>query len=108
MSTIYKYLIKCNQEKGKMIAEVPKHAEPISILLKDLNTAYLYCIVDPTEKETIEREVLWIGTGWEIDQETKSKINYYTFLGTYEIRNLVWHFWIEPIPNFDFLGICEF
>ena len=100
MTTIYKYLIEHDAEKNRMVIKIPKNAQPISLLLSDGDKDYVYCIVDSEEKETIEKEVIWIGTGYELEKETIEKIRYYTFLGTHKIGYFVWHFWIEPnVPN---------
>ena len=97
MSVIDKYLIKYNQETNEMYVDIPKNAKPFSMRLEDRDKAYIYCIIDKNEHETIEKEILWIGTGWDINEEIEDKIKYYTFLGTYKYNDLVWHFWMEPM-----------
>lgn len=108
MSIIYKYPIELDIENEGMYVNLPKGAKVFSVLVEDIHQAYVYAIVDSTEKEINKREVLWLGTGWELTKEQESKINYYTFLGTYKIQDLVWHFWIEPekeefnMPDYPF------
>lgn len=103
MSAIYKYRIEVDLETKITYVKLPKNATVISVMLEDIYTAYIYAIVDPTEKEFYKREILWLGTGWELSKDQISKINYYTFLGTYKVENLVYHFWITPDEAFDFL-----
>ena len=99
MSIIQEYLIEYNQEKDQMYIKVPKSAKTISMILEDVDKAYIYCTVnkDDDDDEIIKREVLWLGTGWNLNQEIENKIGYYDFLGTYKYGDFVWHFWIEPM-----------
>jgi hypothetical protein len=101
MSVIYKYPVLYNQEKDKMYVEVPEFAQPISIVVESANIAFIYYIADKEEGSTkVQKEVLWIGTGWYLKQETREKMNSYKFLGTHKVEdlknNLIWHFWVEP------------
>lgn len=96
MSVIYKYLIELDMETETMYVNLPKNAKVFSLLVEDVNKAYVYAIVDPKEEQMNRREVIWLGTGWEFSDEQECKMDYYTFLGTYKLNNLVWHFWIEP------------
>ena len=103
MKSIYKYPIEINISSNSLYIQVPKGAELLSISIETPSIAFIYCLVDPDQEEMIKREVLWLGTGWEIDQETEEKIDRYKFLGTYKIKSekkdksdLIWHFWIEP------------
>lgn len=103
MFAIYNYRVEMDLETESMYVQLPKHAKVLSLLLKDINEAYIYAIVDLKDiEEEVRREVLWLGTGWQLSEEQKNRMNYYTFLGTYKLNNLVWHFWIEPDENFDF------
>ena len=102
MSIIYKYRIKLDMETESMYVNLPKGAKVFSLLLEDIDKAYVYAIVDPKEEEINKREVLWLGTGWHLSKEQEIRISYYTFLGTYKLNDLIWHFWIEPDENFDF------
>lgn len=100
MSVIYKYPIELDQKTEQMYIRVPRYAIPISVMVEDTSVAFVYCLVDSKEKELVQKDVLWLGTGWELDQEIEKKIRYYNFLGTHRFKdsknNLVWHFWIEP------------
>ena len=97
MSVIYKYPIKID-EMNNFYVELPIGAEIISILCEGTYDIFIYAIVNPKEEKVIKRNIIWLGTGWEIDKNIEDKIKYYTFLGTYKTKNnLVWHFWIEFI-----------
>ena len=98
MSVIYKYPIKVKEdEMNSFYVELPVGAEVISILCEETYDIFIYAIVDPKEERTIKKDIVWLGTGWEINKKEEDKIKYYTFLGTYKTKNnLVWHFWIEP------------
>lgn len=98
MSVIYKYPIKIKEdEMNSFYVELPIGAEVISILCEETYNIFIYAIVNPKEEKVIKKDIVWLGTGWEIDKNIEDKIRYYTFLGTYKTKNnLVWHFWIEP------------
>ena len=104
MISIYKYPIELDTETDKMCVKIPVNAKPFSVVLADASTAFVYCIVDTEEKDIVSKEVLWLGTGWGLNQEIVDKIKCYKFLGTCEVEDLknklIWHFWIEPnYPN---------
>ena len=98
MSIIYKYRVEMDLETESMYIELPIGADILSVIVEDPYTAYIYAIVDSKEKRTQRREVLWLGTGWELNEEQEIKIADYNYLGTYKAPEsyLVWHFWIEP------------
>lgn len=98
MLVIYKYPIELRLDDNFIYCNLPKGAEELSCVFKDLYEGYIYAIVNKEETETIEREVLWAGTSGEINQETKKKMDKYTYLGTHLINgsNLVWHIWLQP------------
>ena len=98
MSVIYKYRVEMDLETESMYIELPIGADILSVIVEDPYTAYIYAIVDSKEKRTQKREVLWLGTGWELTEDQKMKIMDYNYLGTYKVPNsdLIWHFWIEP------------
>lgn len=101
MFNIYKYPILLNQETESMYVSVPTGSEVISVDLIDSTTAYIYAIVDQIVDSFEIREVLWLGTGWNLNQETRDKMSYYEFLGTHRKSDLVYHFWIEYHPMDD-------
>lgn len=100
MSAIYKFPIELNAETETMYVKLPRNAKVISILVEDIHKAYIYALVDSKEEKMDEREVLWLGAEWKLSEEQESKIEYYTFLGTHKIQDLVWHFWIVPDEDF--------
>lgn len=94
MKTIYKYAIKSRDKE--MYVELPSSARVISYLNKEGGLGCVYAVVESTDYSIEEREVLFLGTGWELDQETVYKMMYYKFLGTHTFDNyLVWHIWIQ-------------
>lgn len=94
---IYKYIINIDLENKNMYVCLPVGAEAISMIYEDMDKAYVYALVDPLEKRKERREILWIGTGWELERDKVNKIkSTYQFLGTYTWNDLVYHFWIEP------------
>lgn len=97
MSVIYKYRIEVDLETENMYVKLPVGAKVLSVIVEGVSEAYIYAIVDPKEKE-IKKEVLWLGTGWELTKEQEMKMMDYDYLGTYKVPNsdLIWHFWIEP------------
>jgi len=111
MFSIYKYPVLLNEETESMYVSIPTGSEVISVDLIDSTTAYIYAIVDQEVDSFEIREILWLGTGWNLDQETRDKMSYYEFLGTCKINdlknNLVYHFWIEyeyhPMDDLFFL-----
>lgn len=105
MFGICKYPILLNQETSSMYVSVPTGSEIISVDLIDSTTAYVYAIVDQKADSYTIREILWLGTEWNLDQETRDKMSYYEFLGTHRVNDLkndlVYHFWIEYHPMDD-------
>lgn len=93
MKTIYKYPIEI--EANSFYIEVPKDAKVISAIDINSGGGVIYAIVDPSIEETVKREVIWFGTGWDIDKDSEWKIGMYDFLGTFRDGYLTWHLWIE-------------
>lgn len=104
MSVIYKYRVEMDLETESMYIELPIGADILSVIVEDPYTAYIYAIVDSKEERTQRREVLWLGTGWELNKDQEIKITDYDYLGTYKApgSDLIWHFWIEPYKNLLF------
>ena len=98
MFSIYKYPVLLNEETESMYVSIPTGSEVISVDLIDSTTAYIYAIVDPKVQPSIEREVIWIGTGLPFTPEQEKKIQTYKFLGTHRDGAFVWHIWISPEP----------
>ena len=100
MKVIYKYPIQYNAENNTVSVILPKGAKVISVLDLEMDTltGYIYAIVDPKVQPSIEREVIWIGTGLVFTPEQEKRIQTYQFLGTHRDGAFVWHIWISPEP----------
>lgn len=106
MKVIYKYPIQYNSEKNIIYVKLPKGAYVISALdlSMDLLQGFVYAVVDPDLEPTIEREVLWLGTGIPLTKEQEEKVERWYYLGTHRDGPFVWHIWIEPeYLEFDWL-----
>ena len=94
------YPIQIDQEKDRTYIEIPINAMPISATFHDEKAGYsgvIYCIIDEQEKESCQKEVIWLGTECPISEEQFEKITYYKFLGSFKLKDyLIWHIWIEP------------
>ena len=104
MHVIYKYFIEEEYDHEKhnyyYHVKLPKGANVISAI--DVNAdpdleGTIYAIVDPKEKEMVDRKIFLFGTGWPINDVDFCDINIHSiFLGTFrDVNGCVWHLWIQ-------------
>lgn len=103
MDVIYKYFIEKRYDEEVhryyYYVTLPKDAEIISTLDVSVDPdleGLIYAIVDPKETRTIERKIVFYGTGWPISDNDRLAMLHGKFLGTFrDLNNCVWHLWLE-------------